>query len=111
MPRARIRHELKCWPEFFEPTLRGVKQFELRRDDREGGFQVGDELRLNEWDPTIEEPYGPGEGGKHRGYTGRHCVVRVGYVMPADTVRQLIHPLLEPDEMDAFVLMSVRLVS
>ena len=110
MPRARIRHELKCWPEFFEPTLRGVKQFELRRDDREGGFQVGDELRLNEWDPTIEEPYGPGEGGKHRGYTSRHCVVRVGYVMSASVVDGLMIPLGQERTSPSFVIMSIRLI-
>jgi hypothetical protein len=83
---------LKCWPEFFKPTLSGKKRFELRRDDR-GGFQVGDELWLREWDP---QPYGPtGVGFVHdsdaqpKGYTGREVLVRVDYVMPAETIKRL----------------------
>ena len=49
-PRARVTHEMKTWPEFFQPTLNGHKKFELRRDDR-GGFQVGDQLLLKEFVP------------------------------------------------------------
>lgn len=100
--RARIRHELKCWPEFFEPTLRGLKQFELRRDDREGGFQVGDELLLKEWDPIKKQS----DVTESYGYTGREVLVRVGYVMPAERLNVLVGGLLE-----GFVLMSVRRVS
>lgn len=110
MARTSVRHELKTWPEFFKLTILGRKRFELRRDDRPEGFYVGDELLLREWDPAIEEPYGPGEGGKYKGYTGRTRLVRVDYIMDADMVRQLIHPLLEPDEMDEFVIMSVAII-
>lgn len=93
--RARIRHELKCWPEFFEPTLRAHKRFELRRDDR-GGFQVGDELLLKEWNPHDKwcrvhfgapcdcQPY------LSQGYTGREVLVRVDYIMPVETVDKLM---------------------
>ena len=121
--RPRVRHELKTWPEFFQPTLNGIKRFELRRDDRPDGFQVGDELLLKEWDPTTETIWSPVLNGPiadpgpgvpceiPKGYTGREVLVRVDYVMPADTVRQIIHPLLEPDEMDEFVIMSVSLVN
>jgi len=98
--KPRIRHELKCWPQFFVETRGGRKKFELRRADRD--FHVGDELLLKEWkpDPTVVD-----------GYTGRELLVRVDYIMDADTVRQLIHPLLEPDEWDEYVIMSVSLVS
>jgi hypothetical protein len=105
--RARIRHELKCWPEFFEPTLLGIKGFELRRDDR-GGFHAGDELLLKEWNPEIEEPYGPGEGGKYKGYTGRELLVKVDYVMPVETVDKLMD--LEVPYPVEHVIMSISLV-
>lgn len=42
-------HNLKTWPPFFEAVLEGRKTFELRRDDR--GFEVGDVLQLQEWNP------------------------------------------------------------
>lgn len=109
--RSRVRHELKTWPEFFAATRRGYKKFELRQDDRPEGFQVGDELLLKEWDPTIEEPYGPGEGGKYKGYTGQEVLVRVDYVMPKEVVNELMG--CAPDEggdYGAFVIMSVSLI-
>jgi hypothetical protein len=110
--RSRVRHELKTWPEFFAATRRGHKHFELRRDDRPEGFQVGDELLLKEWDPAIEEPYGPGEGGKYKGYTGREVLVRVDYVMPDETFSKLIGTRMYkafPQD-PGFVIMSVSLI-
>ena len=98
-PRPRKRHELKCWPEFFEPTLRGIKRFELRRDDR-GGFQVGDELLLKEWNPEIQTVAAIDDGDRGTaifpcmpqpyGYTGREVLVRVDYVMPVEIVDKLM---------------------
>jgi hypothetical protein len=109
--RSRVRHELKTWPEFFEATRRGQKKFELRRDDRPEGFQVEDELLLKEWDPEKERGIKiPGEDD-YGIYTGRKVLVRVDYVMDANMVRKLIHPLLEPDEIDEFVIVSVSLVN
>ncbi len=103
----RKRHELKCWPEFFEATLQGIKRFELRRDDR-GGFQVGDELLLKEWvsenRPDLVPP---------TGYTGREVLVRVDYIMEARIVDQLMgfvdshDPKFGPN----MVIMSVSLVN
>lgn len=61
-------HELKTWPEYFQPVKAGVKTFEGRVDDR--NFQVGDRLLLREWDPKI----------KH--YTGRKLTAEITYKMP-----------------------------
>ena len=67
-----MRHELKTWPVYFEPTLDGRKTFEYRLDDR--GFQEGDELLLKEWDPDPQDMMKKGK------YTGRELLVRVGYI-------------------------------
>lgn len=42
-------HHLKTWPEFFQAVRSGAKTFEARKDDR--GFQVGDTLVLEEYEP------------------------------------------------------------
>ena len=59
-------HELKIWPEFFEPVSTGEKTFELRIDDR--GFKSGDVLWLREW-------------SKREGYSGREIEKRVTYLL------------------------------
>jgi len=48
-----VTHELKCWPQFFEPLFDGQKTFELRKDDR--GFAVGDKLVIKEWSPVTKK--------------------------------------------------------
>jgi len=53
-------HDLKILPKYFNAVLKGLKTFELRKDDRD--YEVGDYLRLREWD---EE------------YTGNFTTVRV----------------------------------
>lgn len=60
-------HELKCWPQHFVAVMVGVKQFEIRKDDRQ--YRVGDTLRLREWDPDAEV------------YTGRERWCDVTYVL------------------------------
>lgn len=107
MVRPKKRHELKCWPEFFEPALRATKRFELRRDDRPEGFQVGDELLLREWEPI--------EGNRNppfsdNAYTGREVLVRVDYVMPVETVNFLLGIWKILGNTPGFVIMSVSLV-
>jgi hypothetical protein len=68
--REPITHDLKIHPEPFAQARAGRKRYEIRRDDRD--FQVGDLVRLQEWDPA-------------RGYTGEElppqaitCITR-GY--------------------------------
>lgn len=56
-------HVLKCWPEPFEAVRSGRKKAEIRHDDR--GFEVGDVLVLQEWDPATMT------------YTGRELSRRV----------------------------------
>ena len=60
-------HELKCWAGFFEPLAAGDKTCELRRDDR--NFQVGDVLRLCEYDPGVSA------------YTGRELRRRITHIV------------------------------
>lgn len=61
-------HTLKTSPEQFQAVCRGEKTFEWRKDDR-GGFDPGDVLVLEEFDPEEQE------------YTGPSKAVRVGYVV------------------------------
>jgi hypothetical protein len=60
-------HELKSWPEFFEPVLLGQKTAELRYNDRD--YKVGDILVLREWEPKVDK------------YTGRECRRLVTHVL------------------------------
>lgn len=60
-------HDLKVWPMYFEPLIKGIKTFELRKADRD--FQVWDFLDLREWDPVKVE------------YTGRECSAAVIYIL------------------------------
>lgn len=63
-------HELKTWPEYFQPIVDGKKTFEIRYNDR--NFQEGDFLSLQEYDPAIKEL---------NKFTGRIMVVKVTYVL------------------------------
>lgn len=63
---ARIRHDLKTHPQFYEETISGNKPFEIRYDDRK--FKVGDVLYLREWNPETEE------------YTGRAALRLITYI-------------------------------
>lgn len=59
-------HDLECWLPYFYDVQRGVKNFEIRRNDRD--YQVGDVLRLREWM----------QDGHY--YTGRKIEVLVKYI-------------------------------
>ncbi len=60
-------HNLKTWPPFWEAVSRGIKNFEVRKGDRD--FQVGDTLSLQEWDPATKT------------YTGREIFRTITYIL------------------------------
>lgn len=63
--KARVIHDLKIWPEFYQAIIDDIKRFEIRRNDR--NFQVGDILRLREW-----------KAGR---YSGRSTLYLVEYIL------------------------------
>ena len=78
-------HELKTWPEYYQPLEDDIKRFEWRKDDR--NFEVGDLLLLREWTSN------------NCSYTGRQQLVYVDYMMGKRNEFG-IH--------DEYVLMSIR---
>lgn len=61
-----MKHDLKCWPQYFEPIRTGLRPFEIRLNDR--GYHPGDTLNLREWDPAEQT------------YTGRTLLRRVSHL-------------------------------
>lgn len=57
--------DLKVLPKYYEAQVRGYKNFEIRKNDR--NFKVGQHLKLREWDKDI-------------GYTGRSVLVKITYI-------------------------------
>lgn len=68
-----MKHDLKCWPEFFDPIHLRDKRFDIRKNDR--NYQVGDLLFLNEFEPIDRS--NPDRGGR---YTGRTAMRVVTYM-------------------------------
>lgn len=60
-------HELKTWQEYFVAVSAGIKNFEIRKNDR--NYEPYDELLLKEWDHKKEE------------YTGRILHRRIDYIL------------------------------
>ena len=82
--RPRMEHKVKSWPSFFEATLAGVKTHDVRRiSDRD--YQVGDTLRLMEFEPEKQQ------------YTGREMCVRITYITSAKAPCALSEACLDPD--------------
>lgn len=74
-------HILKTLPEYYQAVIDGRKMFELRKDDR--GFEVGDILLLNEFDPDASQSDG---GGPTTGrYTGRGCKRIITYILRGES--------------------------
>ena len=60
-------HELKTIPPYFEQIRRGIKKFELRKNDRD--YRVGDVLVLKEYLPFTQT------------YTGKETVREIEYIL------------------------------
>lgn len=60
-------HELKVWPSYFEAICDGRKRFEIR-DNSDRGFNTGDAVKLNEWNPEEKD------------YTGNFFDAEITYV-------------------------------
>ena len=58
-------HKLKIQQQYFEAVFKGLKTFELRKDDRK--FQVGDWILLQEY--------------KDNHYTGRTIACMISYIL------------------------------
>lgn len=74
-------HELKIMPQYYEPVLRKVKTFEIRKNDR--NFAVGDEILLKEYDLDKKE------------YTGRQ-------------LKQEICFMTDYAQQDGYVVLGIR---
>ena len=75
-------HELKILPEHFWPVVNKEKLAEIRYNDR--GFEIGDYLKLKEWDESKME------------YTGKIVVRMVIHVADLSAFK------------DGYVLLSMR---
>lgn len=69
-----MRHEKKCWPEYFHSILDGTKRFEIRLADWK--CEPGDELVLQEWDPVTKK------------FTGREIIKKVDYVLTTKALEE-----------------------
>jgi hypothetical protein len=61
-----MTHVLKTWPEYFDPVSKGLKTFEIRKNDRD--YKVGDVLILKEYNADADE------------YSGRIEIRRITYL-------------------------------
>jgi ribosomal protein S17 len=65
-----VRHQLKTWPPYFKDVWNRRKTAEIRKDDR--GFQVGDVVELQEWNPDEKE------------FTGNVVEVRITHILRSE---------------------------
>ena len=64
-------HELKCWPQWYEPQAKGDMHFDVRRNDRE--YAVGDIVHQRE--------YAPPRSGFPAQYTGREMKRKITHIL------------------------------
>lgn len=71
-------HQLKCWPDNFAAMRKGLKKFDIRKNDR--NYKVGDILIMREWIP-LSGYIGAAQGD----YTGRKLKFKVTFIMDGST--------------------------
>lgn len=107
MTREPLEHDLKCWPEFFQPLIEGRKPFDYRLNDRD--FQVGDVLHQREFvpDPDPDAKYAQGGSEKPEDgfYTGRSIRHRVIYMLDVDKLGPAAGVRAQPTA--GFVIMAL----
>jgi len=86
-------HHLKSWPQYFGPISEGRRTHELRRNDR--GFEVGDFIVLEEFDPVKQE------------YTGKRCEVEITSMTSTSQPCAMSSEALDP----AFCILSIRRIA
>ena len=62
-----VVHDLKIYPKYFSEVVSGKKKFEIR-DNTDRSFNIGDTIRLREWDPNFKK------------YTGLAFDVEITYI-------------------------------
>ena len=86
-------HNVKSWPQFFEPMLEGTKKHDMRNlKDRD--YNVGDTLNLQEFCPIKGE------------YTGREAKFLITYITSTKVPCALSSALLD----DSGAILSVERV-
>lgn len=64
-----MTHNCKTHPQFFNEWISRNKSFEIRRDDRNPRYKVGDNIHQREYNPSTGE------------YTGRIGAGRIVYIL------------------------------
>ena len=96
-------HHLKSWPEFFIPVLEEIKNFEVRKNDRD--FQVGDKVILQEYYPSpcqvcaFQTPEVQACGHQ---YTRREVTVKITYILGAGSISALFDGAPIPSKLCVF---------
>lgn len=65
-----MTHEIKCLPKYFDALVDGLKNFEVRKNDRD--YKVGDSLLIREYD------------SEKKSYTGYELYAPVVYILEND---------------------------
>jgi len=86
-------HKLKTWPNYFEMMEKGIKTFEIRKNDRH--YQTGDMLILKEYCPNTEQ------------YTGQALAYEILSVISIKAVFSNVWNIDLPSEIEDFVIMSL----